>query len=68
MGVDVHGHRDGRMPQPLADDLGRHPGGQGGAGVAVPQIMQPDLGQAGAAGVLLEPAFPLSRLMLDTRT
>jgi len=56
------------MPQPLADDLGRHPGGQGGAGVAVPQIMQPELGQAGAAGVLLEPAFPLSRLMLDTRT
>lgn len=43
MGVDVHGHRDGPVAQPLADHLGRYPGGQRGTCMVMPQIMQPDL-------------------------
>jgi hypothetical protein len=49
------GDGDVGVPEALADDPGRDPGGQGGGGVAVADIMQPNLRESGSAGVLLEP-------------
>ena len=46
------------MPEPLGDDLGRDTGGKGGAGVAVPDVVQPDPREAGRSGELLEVARP----------
>jgi len=47
MAVGVHGDGDGGVPEPL--------GGEGGGGVAVPDVVQPDPRKAGRPGELLEP-------------
>src|SRR4029453_2823925 len=39
---DVKGDGDGGVAEALADHLGRNPGGQGGGGVTVADIMEPD--------------------------
>src|SRR5215211_9463665 len=54
--VGVEREPDGRVPEPLADDFGRHARCQRRARVAVADVVQPDLGQPGCAAVLFEPA------------
>src|SRR5829696_6303454 len=54
--VGIERESDGRVPEPLADDLGRHARRQRRTCVAVADVVQPDLGQPGGAAVLLEPA------------
>jgi hypothetical protein len=53
--IGVHGDGDVGVPEALADDLGRDPSRQRGGGVAVPNVMQADLGEPSGGGVLLEP-------------
>jgi hypothetical protein len=53
--VGVHGDGDAGVPEPLRDDLGRDAGGQGGRGVAVAHVVQPDPRETGRQGELLEP-------------
>lgn len=52
--VDLERERSGRVPEAFADDLGRHSGLKGGAGVGVPDVVKPDLGQAGRSTVSIE--------------
>src|SRR4051794_4957071 len=52
--VDLKGERRGGMPEPLADDLGGDTGFEGGAGVGVPDVVKPDLGEAGCSTVPIE--------------
>jgi hypothetical protein len=46
--VGVEGECDGRVPEPLADDLGRHARRQRRTCVAVADVVQPDLGSPAA--------------------
>jgi hypothetical protein len=55
LAVGVHGDGDGGVPEALGEDLGRDAGGEGGRGVAVANIVQPDPREAGRPGELLEP-------------
>jgi hypothetical protein len=55
MAVGIHGDGNVGVAEPLADHLGRDAGGQGRGRVAVPDVMQPNPGEAGLSGVLLEP-------------
>ncbi len=55
MGVGVQGDRYVGVAEAFADHLGGDPGGQGGAGVGVAEIVEPDAGQTGFQATLLEP-------------
>jgi hypothetical protein len=44
------------VAEALADHVGWDASGQGGGRIAVADVVQPDLGQAGRMGVLLEPS------------
>jgi hypothetical protein len=54
--IGVHGDRDVGVAKALADHLGWDASGQRGGRIAVADVVQPDLGQAGRMGVLLEPS------------
>jgi hypothetical protein len=60
--VGVHGDGDGGVAQALADDLGRDASGQRRGRVAVSDVVEPDLGEAGRPGVLLEPSGEALRM------
>jgi hypothetical protein len=54
--IGIHGDRDVGVAEALADHLGWDASGQRGGRITVADVVQPDLGQAGRMGVLLEPS------------
>jgi hypothetical protein len=54
--IGIHGDRDVGVAQALADHLGWDASGQRGGRIAVADVVQPDLGQAGRMGMLLKPS------------
>jgi len=52
--VDLEREGRGGVSEALADDLGWDTGFQGGAGVGMPDVVQPDAGEAGCTTVPVE--------------
>lgn len=63
VGVGVERDGDAGVPEPLAHGLRRHPGLEtGGRGVGVTDVVEPDVGEPGVPGVLLEPRAEQARV------